>query len=280
MNREHIVKDGVFIPDTGITYPEIPDERMFPSVAIRNIEVDENYPYLMKSFKEKFFHYLVYAAIFTFVPFVHKFRHDIKIEGVQNLKKNKKLFKNGAITVANHVYRWDFLAVVQAVSKIGKRRLYFPTFADKVNEKDALLIRSAGGIPIPEKGMGATRKFNEAFDTLASKKKWIHVFPEHCRWNYYEPIRPFKTGAFAMAYRYDLPVIPMAIHYRPVTGWRKRLGLKDPLITISIGEPIIPNKQEKRKEESKRMCLEAHAQICSMAGIVQNGWNAISESEG
>ena len=273
MQREHIVKEGVFVPDMNLTYPENPHERMIFPPKIREVVVDEHYPYLMKSFREKFFHYLIYAGIFTIVFPIHWLRYGLKIKGKKNLKKNKKLLKNGAITVANHVYRWDFLAVVQAVATLGRRRVWFPALADNLNTKDAVQIRSAGGIPVPESGMGATRRFNEAFDILVSKKKWIHVFPEQCRWNWYEPIRPFQMGAFALAYRYDLPIIPMAFSYRPLTGWRK-LFFKTPLVTLTIGEPILPNQNEKRKEDSARMCTEAHAKICEMAGIIQNGWDA------
>ena len=278
MQREHIVKDKVYIPDMGIKYPENPHERMLFPKIIRDVKVDENYPYLMKSFGEKFFHYIVYALIFTLVFFLQKFRYGIKIEGKKNLLKNKKILKKGAITVANHVYRWDFLAVLQAVATLKKRRLWFPALAANLNGPDARLIRSAGGIPVPEKGMGAIRKFNEAFNTLVSQKKWLHVFPEYCRWNWYEPIRPFKKGAFSMAHRYNLPVIPMAIHYRPLSGWRK-LFFHEPLITISIGEPIFPDQKEHRKKDAERMCRLAHQQICQMAGIIQNGWDAVSERE-
>ena len=276
MIREHIVKDGVYIPDMGIEYPDDPAQRILLPVKIRNVIIDRNYPFLMKSFKEKFFHYIIYAAIFTVVPLIHWVRHDIRIEGRSNLKRNKKLFKNGAMTVCNHVYRWDFLAVLQAV---GKRRVFFPALADNLCGKDAFLIRSAGGIPVPTDGrMGTARKFNEAFDRLHERRKWLHVFPEYCRWNWYEPVRPFKKGAFELAYRYNLPVIPMAISYRPVKGWRKLLGFKEPLITLRIGTPVIPDKNSKRKEDAIRMCKEAHAQVCELAGIIQDGWDPVSTS--
>lgn len=278
MQKDHIVKPGVFVPDMGIPYPDEPHERVLFPPQIRDVKVDENYPFLMKSFREKLFHYLIYAGIFTIVFPLHWLRYGLKIKGRQNLRRNRKMFKNGAITVANHVYRWDFLAVVQAVATLGRRRIWFPALADNLNTKDALLVRSAGGIPVPRGGgMGVVRRFNEAFDVLASKKKWIHVFPEECRWNWYEPIRPFQLGAFTLAHRYNMPVIPMAISFRPLKGWRKLL-FREPLVTISVGEPIVPNKEEKRKADTARMCGEAHSQICEMAGIIQNGWNAMSDA--
>ena len=273
MNREHIVNEGVFIPDMGIEYPAEPTQRILPLVKVCDIEVDENYPFIMKSFKEKFFHHLIYAGIFTFVFPLHVLRYGLKVEGRKNLRKNRKLLKNGALVVCNHVYRWDFLAVVQA---LRCHKLWYPTFADNVCGKDRIFIRSTGGIPIPDKGgFAAIRKFNEAFDKLHRRKKWLLLFPESCRWDWYEPIRPFKTGAFEMAYRYDIPVVPIVLHYRPVSGWRKLIGMKHPLVTVSVGEPIVPDKSGSRKAETHRMCVAAHEQMCSMAGIKQNGWNAV-----
>ncbi|MCR5698181.1 MAG: 1-acyl-sn-glycerol-3-phosphate acyltransferase [Treponemataceae bacterium] len=276
MQNEHIVKDGVFIPQTGIEYPEKPDQRMVPLKKVRDVKVDENYPYLMKSFTEKFYHFLVYLGIFVIVFPLQKIRYGLKIEGRKNITRNKKLLKNGAITVCNHVYRWDYLAVLQAARF---RHMWFPTFADNMNGTDMRLIRSAGGIPIPESGFSAIKKFNESFDTLHARKKWIHIFPETCRWQWYQPIRPFKTGAFSMAYRYDLPVIPMVLKYRPVTGWRKLFKMDHPLVTICVGEPIVPNLENSRKAESARICKEAHEKMCEMAGIEQNGWDPILEEK-
>ena len=65
MIREHIVKDGVYIPDMGIEYPDDPAQRILLPVKIRDVIIDQNYPFLMKSFKEKFFHalYIVTARL-------------------------------------------------------------------------------------------------------------------------------------------------------------------------------------------------------------------------
>lgn len=276
LTQEHVVKDGVYIPFPESNFPQDPDTRIITPEKVRTVEIDENYPFLMRSPKEKLMHFLIYAGIFFVVFPLNILRYGLKIEGKKNLKKNRALLKNGALTVANHVYRWDFLAVLQAVRY---RRLWFPTFADNIETKDKTLIRGAGGIPIPQKGIAATRKFYQAFDLLHKKRKWIHVFPESYRWEFYEPIRPFKAGAFEMSYRYGIPIIPMVIHYRPVKGIRKLLGMKHPLITLSIGEPILPDTTQGRKSESERLCKEAHAQMCSMAGIIQNKWNAVSKTQ-
>lgn len=267
-NHENM--SGVYVPVTGIEYPEQPDQPILFPKKLREVVLDEHYPYLDKSFLARVRHIAIYLGIFVLVFPVQKIRYGLKIVGRENIRKNKRLFRNGAMTVCNHVYRWDFLAVVQAVKW---RRLWFPARPDNLAGSDAGLIRGAGGIPIPE-GLAAGRKFNQAFDELHSRKKWLHVFPESCRWDFYQPIRPFKKGAFTMAIRYQIPVLPLVITYREATGIRRLLGTKHPLITIHVGEPLVPAPELSRKEATSWLLKESHAQMCAMAGIKKNCWPA------
>ncbi|MBR2773153.1 MAG: hypothetical protein IKD78_14300, partial [Bacteroidales bacterium] len=103
-------------------------------------------------------------------------------------------------------------------------------------------------------------------------KQWIHIFPESCSWKFYAPLRPFKIGAFNMAYRFSLPIVPMMLSFRPRTGWRKLFGNGEPLLTIHVGDPIIPDLNTPRKEEAARMRDIAHKAMLDMAGIVSNPW--------
>ncbi|WP_407397236.1 lysophospholipid acyltransferase family protein [Treponema sp.] len=267
---EHIVKNGVYIPDSGIVYPEKPDTPIHNPKIVFDTDFENDYPFLDKSLYGKWNRFIIYAGIFLIVFPLHLVLYGLKIKGKENIRKNRKLFINGAMTVSNHVYAWDFLAVVQAVKF---RRLWFPVRALQVKSRSKFMIRGAGGLPIPETP-AAARKFNNAFNELHSKKKWIHIFPEACRWDYYEPIRPFKKGAFKMAYRYDIPVIPMAFSYREPKGIYKLLGIKHPLMTLNIGTPIVPKDMEgnSRNEICDSMRKNAHEQIARMAGIEKNMW--------
>lgn len=269
MNR--VVKtDGVYVPDTGIQYPENPHEFLLKPKHLRDVVVDEKYPFLDKSVKARLYNKVIYSIIFFVVFWLNPLRYGLKIVGKENIRKNKNLFKNGAITIGNHVYRWDFLSILQAVKF---RRLWFPARAENLAGSDANIIRGAGGIPIPS-GSSAMRKFNEAFDELHKKKKWIHFFPEGSRWDYYVPIRPFHKGAFAMAHKYNIPIIPFAFSFREPSGIYKYLKVKHPLITLHVGAPIIPSAKLPRKECIQKMLDEAHAQIVQMAGIQENPWPA------
>lgn len=271
MTGENQIKaESPYIPETGIQYPANPHDYLLHPKHLREISIDENYPFLDTSLKSRLHSKVIYAIIFFVVFWLNPLRYGLKIIGKGNIRKNKKLFRNGAITIGNHVYRWDFLAILQAVKF---RRLWFPARAENLAGSDAGIIRAAGGIPVPE-GTAAMRKFNEAFDELHRQKKWIHFFPEASRWDFYVPIRPFQKGAFFMAYKYNIPIIPFAFSYRKPTGIYKWLKVKHPLVTLHVGEPVIPDQKIPRKDCMKKMLEETHAQIVQMAGIQGNPWPA------
>jgi len=265
-------------PELGIVYPDQPDARMIEMKITHDEKIDQNYPFLDKSFKFRFMRFLEYLGIFTIVFTLSPFRYGLKIEGRKNLRKYKKLFKNGAMTVSNHVHRWDFLFVLQAVRY---RSMYFPVWKEILNSNDKNLTRLAGGIPIPE-DIHTIRSFNRAFDEIHARKKWIHVYPESSRFDYFVPIRPFKKGVFTMAHRYNLPVIPIAITYRkprfPYTILNKLRALAGkltpPMITVRIGEPLLFDPNLSRKEAVQKLRKECHEAVVRLAGISENPYPA------
>ena len=132
-------------------------------------------------------------------------------------------------------------------------------------------MKAIGGVAIPEE-LSGLRAFDKAMDELHANKQWIHLFPESCSWRFYAPLRPFKTGAFNMAYRHGLPVVPLVISFRPRTGWRKLFGKGEPLLTSHVGDPIVPDLNVPRKAEVARIRDLAHQTMLDMAGIVSNPW--------
>jgi 1-acyl-sn-glycerol-3-phosphate acyltransferase len=263
-----------YVPQLGIVYPEKPDEHMINYKFVRDVKVDENYPFLDKSFKFKFIRFFMHLGIYILVFSVSPWLYGLKIEGRKKLRKHKKLFKNGAMTVSNHVHRWDFLFVMQAVRY---RSMFFPIWKELLKAPDAGFIRHAGGIPVPE-DIKTMKCFNLAFDELHEKKKWIHAFPESCRFDYFQPIRPFKKGVFTMAYRYNLPVIPIAFSYSeprfPITVINFFRKQKLPVIIARVGEPILIDPSLGRKEAVIKLRKECHEAIVRFAGISENKYPA------
>ena len=127
--------------------------------------------------------------------------------------------------------------------------------------------------------MSALKKFNEAFDEFHRRGYWFHIFPEACRWDMYKPLRPFQKGAFTMSYKYGKPLLPCVITYRERKGIFRLFGPKElPLLTVTIGEPILPDTTQPRKTEVERLRQVAHEQMTHMAGITHNPWPAAWEN--
>jgi len=268
-----------YIPQLNYVYPDKPDEHMLKFKVVRELTVDQNYPYLDKSFKFKFLRVMEYLAIFTLCFPITVLRFGLKVEGRNILRKYRRLLKNGAMTVSNHIHRWDFLFLLRAVRY---RTMYIPVWKENLNGPDMGLIRLVGGVPVPE-DIRSIKNFNLAFDEICvKKKKWIHAFPESAMFWYYYPVRPFKKGVFTMAHRYKLPVLPLAFSYRKphfpftlVNLIRSLLGhQKVPMITARIGEPLFFDEALPRKEAVQKMRKDCHDAIIRLAGVRDNPFPA------
>lgn len=268
--RNFKVRGEVYVPEPQVEFPgDNPFARMTPiREKSKDIQFDETYPYLDKSLKFRLLHLIIYGITWLLAFPVNRIRYGLRIEGREKIRQNRNLFVNGMMTVCNHVHRWDMICVLQAMRY---RQSWIPMYAQAFNGKDGFLMKHIGGIAIPENA-GGLRKFIQALDELRSRNQWIHIFPESCSWYHYAPLRPFKIGAFNMAYRYDLPIVPLIITFRPRTGWRRFFGTEEPLLTIHVGDPIIPDVHAHRKEEVARMRGQAHQTMLEMAGIVSNPW--------
>ena len=272
---EFKVKEGVYIPDTGIVYPTDDPYRRLVHVEVEDssqgkYQFDENYPYLDKSLIYKLSDIAGFFIKWVLVALHNRCHFGFQVEGRENLRKYKEQLRDGAMCVCNHVYLFDAFGVNAACQPF--RQVRIPMYAKHFNGSGSWILRHAGGIPIPETREGI-HQFNEAFDEFARRKMWFIIFPEAVRWNYYVPIRPFRRGAFSMAYKYNRPVVPLVYSFRERKGLYRLFGKKsDPCMTLHIGEPIWFDKSANRKEELDRVCREVHHDMERMAGIEVNPW--------
>ena len=190
--RNFKVRDDVYVPEPVAEFSgENPFTRMAPIRGkYKDINFDETYPFLDKSLKFKLFHTLIYLIAWLVAFPLNRIRFGLRIEGREKILRNRKLFKDGVMTVCNHVHRWDMVCVLQAMRY---RMAWIPMYAEPFNGKDGFKMKYVGGLPIPD-NFGGLREFNRALDTLHERGKWIHVFPESCSWKFYAPLRPFRTG--------------------------------------------------------------------------------------
>ena len=112
MNKQYQelqVEKDVYIPQPAMAYPEEnPFERtLFPKYT-KDLVIDEHFPYLDDSLGYKlnllWGYYLVMHGLLRLKLRVQM---GLRIRGREVLKRYKKELANGAITIANHVYRLD-----------------------------------------------------------------------------------------------------------------------------------------------------------------------------
>ena len=143
----------------------------------------------------------LYAIVITAVRVVDWLLYRIRIEGRENLRGLGR-----AILVSNHTLLLDPGLIGHA---IRPRRTYFTML-----EETALIpflgtfVRLLGGVPIPE-GPGSLLALEAAARSALSELGLLHFFPEGECYRGCQDIRAFHPGAFLLACRMGLPVVPV-----------------------------------------------------------------------
>ena len=246
-----------------LTYPERSDEHMITVKHLRDTHFDENYEYLPKGFWHKVSRGVLWLALNLVAFPVCSLRHGLKIYGRKNLKKHKKEFKDGAITIANHVFMWDYLCVLKA---IRPHLQYHPGWKTNFEGPNGPLIRWVGGIPVPTDNIRAMAKFQKSIGQVLEAKKWLHFFPEGSMWFYYPDVRPFKKAIFKYAVRHDKPVIPIGLSFRERKGIFKLFG-KAPCVDLHVGEPLYVDKALSQAEAIDKLHAEAYHVVQGLVGV-------------
>lgn len=181
---------------------------------------------------------------------------DLHIDGAEKLDPKQRY-----VLVSNHYSYFDipcvFAAVPQPIRFMAKVSLFtIPIFG--------WAIGRAGFIPIDRKNRRTAVK---SFDLAAERIRrgnTIVIFPEEGRSKFRE-MRPFQRGAFLLAIKTELPILPIAID----GTWDVfRVGAKritPAKVTIRIGDPIPTAAASVREKE--RLANESRAQIEKMLGV-------------
>ena len=243
-------------------YPQVQNEHMMKVVEKYKPVLDENYIYRDKSFGWRFRHFWVNVFLDTLVRLVVVIRYAVKVEGRENLRRNKKLLKNGFVTVSNHVIEWDFLTILHA---FFPRKAYFPVWSRNMETPMAPWFKAIGGIPVST-SIHAEKNFIQAMDSVLQDKKWLHVFAEGSMWYFYPAIREFQRGAAFFAIRNKVPIIPVAVSYREPKGIY-RLFKKYPNLTVHIGEALFPDPTKSGKSAEQDLTNRARTSVMKMMGI-------------
>ena len=255
---------AMFDPKTNKFPYTLETDHHYLDVKIDNgLVFDENYPYFDKSRKFRFKQFWGRVVITLVVFLVQIIRMGFRVKGKKNLRKNKKLLKQGYISVSNHVHMWDFIGIMN----ISWPRWPNVLVWDKnVTGNNSKLVRLVGGVPIPTNHMrGFAKMMRQTIDELKNGNH-IHFYAEGSMWEYYAPIRPFKTGPAYFAYKADVPIVPMAYSYRKCGFIRRKIFKQIAKFTLNIGEPLFIDKSLPQQEAIEKLTIECHEKVCELAG--------------
>lgn len=258
------IEDEVFIPKIPFIYPEETDEQLIEVKKKRNVNLDVKYYKRLTKFIFKFGQFF-FKILFVLVahPLV-RIRYHLKVEGRENLKKYKKLLKKeGFLTVSNHVFLWDYVALCASM-RMGLPNV--PAWGKIIYSRFGGWFSLAGVVPIPE-DMSVFRKFYQFIGDIFKQNKWVHIYPETGLWYYYVPIRPFKRGAAVFAWQYDKPIIPVGYSFRERTGISRWFNKKDPYVTVHICPPIWPDKTKDKATAVDELNDRVRESIMHAVGI-------------
>ncbi len=163
-----------------------------------------------------------------------------EIKGLENLSA----LESGAVITCNHFNAFDSFAMHVAYLRSGQkqRKLYrviregnytsFPGFY-------GYLMRHFYTLPLSS-NVKTMQKFNAATVQLLREGNFVLMYPEQSMWWNYRKPKPLKPGAFSLAVKSDVPVLPCFITMRD----SDRLGEDGYYIqeyTIHIGKPLYPD---------------------------------------
>lgn len=244
------------------------DEDVEEDPPTRVLQPDE-IEYVHKSISQKFKTKVAFMMARRFVQHLLDEKKmiikDIKgIEHFQNLQ-------SGAIITCNHFNAFDSFAIQLAydASKQSDRVFYrviregnytsFPGFY-------GFLMRHCNTLPLSS-NLATMKKFLRAADELLDDGHFILVYPEQSMWWNYRKPKPLKKGAYVMAAKNNVPVLPCFITMKD-SDIMGDDGFYVQEYTIHIGAPIYPDSEKTYAKRVSDM-MEQNAAL----------WQQIYESE-
>lgn len=180
------------------------------------------------------------------------FNEDTEIIGIDNVKNIKK----AAIITANHFSPQDSTVIRYFTNKIGKRN----HLNILVEEENLLmegylgfLMNNCGTIPVSKNKEYLQNNFYPSLKKMLRKKEFLLIYPEEEMWFNYRKPRPPKIGAYHIAAKYNVPIIPCFIEMREKENEYEDNGFNKLKYIIHILKPIYPDQNKDAKTNKEEM---------------------------
>ncbi len=182
-------------------------------------------------------------------------KNQLIFKGIVGLEHFRSL-DSGAIITCNHFNAFDSFAMhlVYEAAKQRGRKFYrviregnytgFPGFY-------GVLMRNCNTLPLSS-NLDTMKKFTAGVGELLREGHFVLFYPEQSMWWNYRKPKPLKDGAFKMAARNNVPVLPCFITMRDSDTVAPD-GFPVQEYTVHIGAPIYPEAGKTVRENASAM---------------------------
>lgn len=176
-----------------------------------------------------------------------------EVQGIENIKD----IETGAILTCNHFNPFDSFAIEEVCRRAGqlkKRKLYKIIREGNYTNFPGIygfFFRHCDTLPLSSSNE-TMKEFMKAVDTILQRKDFILIYPEQSMWWNYRKPKPLKNGAFKLAAKNNVPIIPIFITMED----SDIIGEDDFPVQqyiIHIEKPIYPNTELSDKENMVQM---------------------------
>ena len=198
------------------------------------------------------------------------FANEVGEKFLDNLLKNNKLIikeinglenlsnvDTGAIVTCNHFNPFDCFTIEKVFrlsGKIEEKRLYKVIREGNYTNFPGLygfFFRNCDTLPLSSNKRTMV-EFMKAVDVLLQKGDFILIYPEQSMWWNYRKPKPLKPGAFKIAARNNVPVIPIFITMQNSEKLDEE-GFPIQEYIVNIAEPLYPDENISQKENTEKM---------------------------
>lgn len=225
-----------------------------PSPELMPDQID----YLQKKLSTRFKRRIAYMMAGMFLKSLLK-KKNLVIKEIKGLE-NWANIEGGAVITSNHFNPMESFALHYAYMKTGRKK-----------QKRMYRIIREGNYTAAPKGFGIVMKycdtlplsrnrktmvnFMRSVDTVLKQGNYVQIYPEQAMWWNYRKPRPLQDGAFKIAVRNNVPVVPIFITMKDTNRYGKD-GYPIQEYTVNVFAPIYPDPNKSKDENIDDMMHE------------------------
>ena len=175
------------------------------------------------------------------------------INGIENIEK----VETGAMITCNHFNPFDSFSIEEVFrkTKASKTKKMYKVIREgnytNFSGFYGFLFRNCDTLPLSSNKRTMV-EFIKSVDKILKRGDFILIYPEQSLWWNYKKPKPLKIGAFNLAARNNVPIIPIFITMEDSENIGED-GFPIQEYTINIEEPIYPDETKTQRENKEIM---------------------------